>query len=132
MNLSLKKAELMVDGKCVKGVLVLVAKNAYEKEDIEDFCTDYVPDQLFVALDSAPFFYSNQYEIVDEMLYDYDNTVKSFDEDYINRSYLEKDSGLFVNFFQPTEHFDGDPVYVTVTTTPSFVRSDGNENEEDE
>ena len=26
MNLSLKKAEIIVEGKCVKGVLVLVAK----------------------------------------------------------------------------------------------------------
>lgn len=131
MNLSLKKAELMVDGNCVKGVLVLVAKNADEKEDIEGYCTDYVPDQLFVASDGDPVFYSNRYEIVDEMLYEYDNTVKSCDEGYINRSYLEKDSGLFVNFFQPTEHFDGDPVYVTVTSAPSFVKKNDEEFQSD-
>jgi sulfur transfer complex TusBCD TusB component (DsrH family) len=130
MNLSLKNAELTVDGRCVKGVLVLVSKNAYEKEDITEFCTDYIPDQLFVALNSDPVFYSNNYSEVDKMLHDYDNTVLSSDEDYISRSYLEKDSGLFVNFFQPSEHFDGDPVYVTVTTTPSFVRSD--EDDEDD
>ena len=127
MNLSLKKAELMVDGKMVKGVLVLVAKNAYEKEDIKGYCTDYIPDQLFVALNSDPVFYTNNSSEVEIMLCDYDNTVASFYDDYISRSYLEKDSGLFVNFFQPSEHFDGDPVYVTVTTTPSFARSEENE-----
>jgi hypothetical protein len=100
---------------------VLVAKNVYEKENIKGYCTDYIPDQLFVALNSEPVFYSNNYSEIDKILYNYDKNVISSDENYISRSYLEKDSGLFVNFFQPSKHFQGDPVYVTVSTTPSFI-----------
>jgi hypothetical protein len=126
MKFSMKKAELNVDGNITEGVLLLVEKSADEKEDIEGYCTDYIPDQLFVALDSDPSFYSNNYTEVDEMMGSYDQNVRSVYDDYISRSYLEKDSGLYVNFFQPSQHFDGDPVYVTVTKTPTYSKSSDN------
>jgi hypothetical protein len=120
MKLSLKKAELTVGKKIVPGVLLIVKKSDDEKEDIEGYCTDYIPDQLFVGLNSKPVFYSNNYNAIDEMLWDF-KKIRSENEDYISRSFLEKESGLSVNFYQPSQHYDGDPVYVTVTKKPAFV-----------
>jgi hypothetical protein len=65
---------------------------------------------------------------VDEMLWDF-KKIRSENEDYISRSFLEKESGLSVNFYQPSHHYDGDPVYVTVTKKPAFVEPK-DENEE--
>lgn len=120
MNLSIKKAKMTMGEEIISGVLLVVSKKPEEKEDIEGLCTDYIPDQLFVALNSNPVFYSNNYSVVDKILCEYDPSVESSNHNYISRSYLEKDSGLFVNFFQPSLHYQGDPVYVTVTDTPIF------------
>lgn len=120
MKLSLKKASLKVDEKVVDGVLLIVEKHDDEKENIEHYVTDYVPDEIFVGLDSNPVFYTNNYSVVDEMLWNY-NPIRSEYDDYISRSFKEKESGLFVNFFQPSEHYDGDPVYVTVTKKAKYI-----------
>lgn len=119
MKLSMTKAKLTVGRKIVHGVLLTVNKTKAEKEDITEYCTDYVPDQLFVALKSKPVFYSNNYKAVDDMLWKF-KKVKSVYDDFISRSFLEPKSGLYVNFFQPSEHYQGDPVYVTVSKTPSI------------
>jgi hypothetical protein len=128
MKLSLKKAELTVGKKIIPGVLLVVKKSDDEKENIEGYCTDYIPDQLFVGLNSKPVFYSNRFSFIDEMLWGF-KKVKSEYCDYISRSFLEKESGLFVNFYQPSRHYDGDPVYVTVTKKPAFVEMSVDEDE---
>ena len=126
MKLELKKASLVTNSPIfmrsifVQGVLLIVKKYDDEKEDIGECVTDYIPDEIFVGLDSKPIFYTNNYHVVGEMLCEYDPNVLSFDDDYISRSYHEKESGLFVNFFQPSEHYQGDPVYVTVSKEPLF------------
>lgn len=116
--LKFKKAKLITEDECTDGLII------FYKEEISR-----IPKKTFVPLNEMVFYTDSWHEIDQSIIKCRENGTldfmaeRGFIPPFIDTHLFEKNSGLVINFTQPSQRYQGGSVYVNVFDILDFFHN---------